>query len=396
MTQCHDVPSDESRRLREQLTAKLERRGLIRSAPVREAFLAVPRERFVPEFAAREGLTAVYYDEAIVTKRGEHGIPLSSSSQPAVMAAMLEQLDLREGMRVLEVGAGTGYNAALLSVLVGRRGRVVSVDVDREIAAGSRRVLREGGYSARVVHADGRAGFAHAAPYDRIIVTASSDTVPRAWFEQLANGGLLELPLRLDTAGTQLIPVLQKTRRGFRSIGAVCGGFMPLRSGHDDDGTPPREPSLCVSDTTREAYEPILWLSGTALATMSGRAKRRLVATALGTPRRTRLGLRADHGALGLYLSLTLPKRRRVASFPRFRVGAIGRDGRSLALIESRPEQREVGSMTAYGDGEAEEFLFGRVRDWVRRGRPTESDLQITVAYTGDRPQLTLRWLWPP
>jgi len=112
----------ESTKLRGQLVAELERRGLIQSDRVREAFLAVPRELFVPEFAAREGLAAVYRDQAILTKHNEHGVPVSSSSQPAIMAEMLEQLELAEGMNVLEVGAGTGYDAALLSLLVGKRG----------------------------------------------------------------------------------------------------------------------------------------------------------------------------------------------------------------------------------------------------------------------------------
>jgi protein-L-isoaspartate(D-aspartate) O-methyltransferase len=98
------VKAADSTKLRRQLVGELERRELIRSERVRDAFLAVPRELFVPGFAAREGLEAVYRDEAIPTKHGEHGVPLSSSSQPAIMALMLEQLELEEGMRVLEVG----------------------------------------------------------------------------------------------------------------------------------------------------------------------------------------------------------------------------------------------------------------------------------------------------
>jgi protein-L-isoaspartate(D-aspartate) O-methyltransferase len=381
-----------SRRLREQLVAELEGRELIRSEPVREAFLAVPRELFVSEFASREGLVAVYRDAAILTKKNAYGAPLSSSSQPAIMAVMLEQLDLREGMRVLEIGGGTGYNAALLSVLVGTSGRVSTVDVDPVIAAGARRALREGGYEVRVVSADGRAGHAQQAPYDRIMVTASSETVPYAWFDQLVEGGLLELPLRLETAGTQFIPVLQKTHLGLRSVAAASGGFMPLRTGRDDDGMPSREPYLLVSDGTRDAYEPLLQLSGTALATLSGTAKRRLVATALGKPRTTRLGLQADSSALAFYLSLTLPKRRRITSVPSYRIGVIGRDGGSLALIEARPERREVGVMTSHGGHDAEEFLLERVRDWARKGRPTESDIFVTVTYDDFEPRVTVRW----
>jgi protein-L-isoaspartate(D-aspartate) O-methyltransferase len=383
----------DSTKLRAELVADLERRGLIRSERVREAFLAVPREPFVANFAAREGLESVYRDVGILTKHDEHGIPLSSSSEPGIMAPMLEHLELEEGMRVLEVGAGTGYNAALLSVLVGKRGRVVSVDVDAQIAAQARRVLRENGYRVRVVHADGRSGFAQSAPYDRIIVTASAETVPRAWFEQLGGDGLLEAPLRLNAAGMQAIPVLRKTDRGFRSVRVLRGGFMPLRD-EGEGGLPrTREPSLNITDLSVETSWPMLHLSGAALATLSSLAKRRLLATALGEPRRRRLGLRADHPALSLYLSLTLPKSRLVSSFPG--IGVIARDGSSFALIApTRPNAPTVESLGLYGGDETADLLLERVAEWARRGRPTESETRITITYERDRSRIAVRW--PP
>jgi protein-L-isoaspartate(D-aspartate) O-methyltransferase len=228
------VRTSDSRRLRTQLVIDLERRRLIRSARVGEAFLAVPRELFVPEFAAREGLAAVYRDEAILTK-ARAGRPLSSSSQPAMMAPMLEQLDIEQGMHVLEIGAGTGYNAALLSLLVGTSGRVVSVEVDPEIASDARRALHEGGYEVDVVHGDGRLGFALEAPYDRIIVTASTDALAPAWHEQLRAGGLLEVPLRVAPIGPQEISVFRKEPTGFRAIWTTHGRFMPLRAPTGED-----------------------------------------------------------------------------------------------------------------------------------------------------------------
>lgn len=194
----------------------------------------VPRETFLAEHAAREGVAAVYRNEAILTKQTQRGHPLSSSSQPGIMALMLEQLRVEPGMRVLEVGAGTGYNAALLAVLVGKHGQVVSVDVDRAVANDARRSLRKGGYRVRVVHADGRDGFRKGAPYDRIVVTAGAAAVPHTWLEQLTADGLLEVPVRLD-GGVHVIPVFHKTRRGLRSRSAISGGFMPLR-GPGEDG----------------------------------------------------------------------------------------------------------------------------------------------------------------
>jgi len=105
------------RKLRLQLVGELERATALRSPNVREAFLQVPRELFVPDFARSEGLAAVYANQLIVTKSDARGAPLSSSSEPQIMAAMLERLELDEGMRVLEIGSGSGYNAALLKTL---------------------------------------------------------------------------------------------------------------------------------------------------------------------------------------------------------------------------------------------------------------------------------------
>ncbi len=125
---------------------------------------------------------------------------------------MLGELRLEPGQRVLEIGAGTGYNAALLEKIAGTEGRVVTVDIDPETAIRARRALK--GTRVKVVTGDGREGHASGAPYDRIIVTASATAIPRAWHEQLVPGGLVEVPLRLrESAGLQLIPTLRRRRR---------------------------------------------------------------------------------------------------------------------------------------------------------------------------------------
>ncbi len=351
------------------------------------------------EFAQREGLEAVYRDESILTKRNPHGVPLSSSSQPAIMAPMLEQLQVEEGMNVLEIGAGTGYNAALLSLLVGRAGKVVSVDVDPELARGARRALRAAGCKVRVVVGDGREGFAEAAPYDRIIVTASSDSVPAAWFEQLNRGGLLEVPLRLSQGGAQAIPVLRKGNDGFRSTAVIAGGFMPLRAPGEEAAAALKRPTLVASDATGDAGIPIQELVGESLRTLSVRAKRRLLSVSLLEPRRRPLGMRANSGALTLFLSLTLPVKNLVTTAPRFGIGAITRDGTSLALLEPtfvRPDST-ISSLRAFGGKGAEQLLRRYIREWERRDRPGESDLMITVKYEANGPaHLSRRWLSRP
>jgi protein-L-isoaspartate(D-aspartate) O-methyltransferase len=141
---AYEVAEPDPAVLRQRLATRLRRAGTLTDPVVERAFLTVPRELFVVAVAAREGLEAVYRDDAIVIKRDALGRPASSSSQPSIMAAMLEQLQVRPGQRVLEVGAGSGYNAALLSSLVGPGGHVVSVELDEEVARAARAALTGG------------------------------------------------------------------------------------------------------------------------------------------------------------------------------------------------------------------------------------------------------------
>jgi protein-L-isoaspartate(D-aspartate) O-methyltransferase len=383
-----------SEELRADLVAALEGAGWIRSSRVRDAFLATPRELFLPEHAERDGLEAVYRDEAIVTKRSRHGMPLSSSSQPAIMAQMLEELALAEGMRVLEIGAGTGYNAALLSRLVGPAGHVTTVDVDPELAKGARRALRAAGRRARVVVGDGREGFARSAPYDRIVVTASAHTVPIAWSEQLHADGRLQVPIHLADGAAQAIPLLRKAGRGLRSVSALAGGFMPLREPGGGPAPVPMASALVAAHRDSGRETPIVALQGPAIAGLSDPARRRLLAVALGAERRAPLGLRARAPALSLFLSLTIPARHRVTAAPRFGIGAVTRDGGSLALVEPAfGRDSTVSSLRAFGADGAERLLRDSVEDWDARGRPGAADLTVTVSFdaTGG-PRIRPRW----
>lgn len=219
------MASSASERLRRQLTADLHAKGVLASTNVEAAFHAVARERFVAEAMGDGGLEAVYRDDAILTKRDAQGMPISSSSQPAIMAKMLELLDVWPGAGVLEIGAGTGYNAALLAHLAGPSGKVTSIDIDQELARRARRALRDAGVSATVVAGDGRQGHPPSAPFDRIIVTASGDEIPRAWLQQLSDGGRLVLPVRLDPerSAIQLIAVLERRGAKLRSVGQTRG-----------------------------------------------------------------------------------------------------------------------------------------------------------------------------
>ncbi len=207
--------------LRSEMVSALQRAGVIRTDAVRRAFLAVPRDVFVPEIVEREGLEAVY------RTAGAGSAPVGSSSDPSVLAAMLEALELRRGLKVLQVGTGTGYNAALLKWLVGDAGTVISIESDEDFARRARYALARAGSRSHVVVGDGRDGWPPGAPFHRIMVTAITGEVARAWQDQLVDGGLMELPLQLTSGfGHQAVLTLRRQGGSLRAI-----SVMPAHSG---------------------------------------------------------------------------------------------------------------------------------------------------------------------
>jgi protein-L-isoaspartate(D-aspartate) O-methyltransferase len=209
--------------LRAQLVAHLRARGDIRSERVAAAFARVPRHLFVPELSPEEA----YADRPLAIKL-ENGVPISSSSQPAIMAEMLEMLALRGGERILEIGAGSGYNAALLAELTGPTGAVSSLDIDADLVDAARAHLAEAGYpGVRVVRADGAGGDPDRAPFDAIVATVGVERIPPAWIEQLREGGRLVVPLTIRSM--QKVVAFERTAQGLESLHFVDAGFMMLR-----------------------------------------------------------------------------------------------------------------------------------------------------------------------
>ena len=214
--------ADRGARMRADMVEQLAEYAGAIDPRVRAALLAVPRHVFIPGVELAEA----YADQAVVT-RYRDGLPVSSASQPAIVAIMLEQLAPPKGACVLEVGAGTGYNAALLSTLVGPAGRVITVDIDPEIAVEAKDHLSESGITnVEVICDDGAAGWPAGAPYDGIIVTAGASDLAPAWFSQLAPAGRLVVPLSIR--GVQQCVAFVQADDHLSSVGVCEAGFMPL------------------------------------------------------------------------------------------------------------------------------------------------------------------------
>jgi protein-L-isoaspartate(D-aspartate) O-methyltransferase len=376
---------------RQHLIDLLERTSAIRTRGVRDAFCAVPREFFIPQIVEEKGVEAAYLDEAYPTKTDARGDAISSSSQPQIMALMLEESDVAPGHHVLEIGTGTGYNAALLSALVGSHGRVTSVELDPELAEQARRALHRAKRAVDVVAGDGRDGCRSGAPYDRIIVTASSLDVPKAFLDQLKEGGLLVLPLRITDSlpFQQIVVTFQRIGPQLSSVSVIRGGFMRLRERPDDVSLPWFTSEIVEAHHGGERV--IGSLSGAAWGGLPESIRSRLSTLCLAAPRSQALGVRVrawQQWELQAFTALSVAEALLVGisrddladlSFLGTALPAvIDRDGSALAYLAGR---KTISRIDAFGRPGPDMILRDVVDDWRHRGRPKVARLHVGVTY---------------
>jgi len=153
---------------------------------VLRAMLRVPRHRFVPEYEQR----AAYMDRPLEIGHGQ------TISAPHMVAIMCEILELAEGHKVLEIGAGSGYNAAVMAELVGKSGHIYTVERIEPLVNFAKKNLKETGYdNVTVLLENGSLGYPRYAPYDRIAVTCAAPDIPETLLEQLKPGGIMVIPV---------------------------------------------------------------------------------------------------------------------------------------------------------------------------------------------------------
>ncbi|GGR02052.1 methyltransferase domain-containing protein [Kitasatospora griseola] len=351
-----------------------------RSFPVADqwapAFDAVPRSLFLPDLVWAHDmatgtsrpvdrtsdeagwLEAAAADIPIVTQWDDgahHGtapgtVPTSSASQPSLVASMLDRLQAEPGMRVIEQGTGTGWNAALLAHRLGDA-NVTTIEIDPQVAAYARTRLHAAGYRPRTVCGDGVLGHPDGAPYDRTIATYGLRDIPRAWIEQTRPGGMILAPfgthysnadalvrLTVNTDGTATGPFLQQVE------------FMKMRSQRLTWPAPPPAGGTVIETTTAHAlpphgkFDPFPFAAGLRLRDV------------------TRAVQVHDDGARTLWLySLTVPA---------WAAGTF-RDGHDVHHV------RQYGGRRLWDD-------FERTLTWWQRaGEPGVERLGLTVTPTG-------------
>ncbi|MFD5425344.1 methyltransferase, FxLD system [Streptomyces sp. NPDC127084] len=373
-------------RLRTALVDQIRREGHATTPAVERALRAVPRHLFVPNAS----LSDAYANAPVNIKYDTDGTSISCASQPAVVALMLDQLQAQPGERILELGAGTGYNAALLGWLVGPGGHVTTIDVDDDLVEGARAHLAAARVSnVEAVTRDGALGHAENAPYDRIIATVGAHGIPHAWLSQLAPGGRLVTPQRLKGSVSRSI-VYEQRDGHWVSISSEMNTFMPLRRGIADDDR--RAIPLNVDGTVRLQAPAGQNIDADALAEVLEQPR---------TEQWTGVTFRAMESPewMELFVSCSLPSGLIRMLFPKDAKGTVLTDDpypSSTAAVDKgactylarrlsenkTPEGGKLWEFGVIGHGPGSDELSARVADAVRtwdrqyRGREARFELQ--------------------
>ena len=356
---------------RAELVTTLVNRGVLSDPAWREAFATVPREVFVPRFTRRlrgkneqgdqlvhydhatgggtaEFLAAAYSDDSLVTRFNATGTATSSSSQPSLMAIMLEALDIQPGNTVLEIGTGTGYQAALLTHHLGDDA-VTTIEVNPEIAIDAEQALAHVGYYPSVVCGNGADGVPVRAPFDRIIATCGVLRIPPAWITQTKPGGkiLANVSFGLIT----LTVTAEGTATGQFDTGSI--GFMRLHDG-------PTDPTPPLRDIV-------------AMARGEGATRR--------TTTRLQLDYPVFHPVMDFLAALILPgvHRTELLIDPPTHVLV---DPASGSWARAHADGADV-VVTEHGPRILWDELANVITEWINLGQPDVSDYSLTIDATG-------------
>jgi hypothetical protein len=390
-----------STRYRKALVGYLEASGALRSTSVRDAFLRTPREAFIPDVAAERGIEAVYRDEAHPTKTDRHGDVISSSSQPGIMAAMLEEV------RVRRANGSSRSEPDRIQRRVAERARRARRpgDLGRVRSGGgtpsptSRRLggsTGEDRFGGRAIGLEARRPL-RPDHRDRELVGRSARLPGTA-----EGGGLLVMPLRLSDAVPfrQIVVTFERVGRSLASVSVIHGGFMRLRDRPDDPSLP--WPVSEVAEMSDGARRVLASFSGSMWGALTAEARATLLRLALTMPRSRAIGMRVSgrsQWGLESFFALAVPEDRLVGYARSDLDELLFFTTAMLAVVDAGPPaslahmggRRALSRIEAYGGRDSERLLTDLVGEWRGRGRPGVSSLHVEVVFRRGGP---IRQAW--
>lgn len=342
--------SDRSREMF--VTQQIESRG-VRDSLVLDAMRAVPREVFVPKDLSRNA----YEDSPLPIGSGQ------TISQPYIVAFMIEALQLRGGEKVLEIGAGSGYAAAVLSRIAGK---VFTIERIGQLAERAAENLAKAGYdNVHVRHADGTEGWHDEAPFDAILVSAGGPSVPRALMHQLTIGGRMVVPVGRDPRAQELIRVTRVDENDYEQEDLADVRFVPLigKEGWEstDDEWQTKPPRVVKARSSVSVSTPGLIAGAAETFTDTAKADYRPLLNRIGDARVVLIG-EATHGTSEFY-RMRAAITRRLIEDKGFGAVAIEGDWPDAARIDHYVRQHDVPA--------SEWTAFARFPTWMWRNEET-------------------------
>lgn len=352
-----------------------------------QAFLATPRHLFVRRYRERasrewrevdEGnlgqhLATLYADNPLTLFGDDDNNIPSTISQPSFVLRMLDLLQLQPGQIVLELGAGSGWNAALIGQLVGPSGRVCTLEIIPEVAHRAAATIGELGITnVQVISADGGDGYAAGGPYDRIAFTAGTYDLPRQFYEQIKQGGLLLAVIKNEGGGDNLF-LLEKVDDHFESRHSMPCGFVQLTGKYKVGSLDPVPietlPEWSQLQQRQIARRPFWW---------GGKGREWFMWQTAGI--RSFLGVTEP-----FFRAFKTPKADAAATEHHY-WGLWDRD--SMSLVLARDDE-----LISYGNATATQRLVQQVHRWVDLGMPAASSFRLRV-YPRDHPVVSRGDQW--
>jgi protein-L-isoaspartate(D-aspartate) O-methyltransferase len=357
------------------------------SEATEKAYLTTPRHAFVRRYrewgtkewhevrdeSLEEHLATLYANKPLILYGDDDDTVPSTISQPSFVLRMLDMLQLRTGQTAFELGAGSGWNAALMGQLVGPEGHVYSLELIPEVAkTAAETIAMLDIKNVSIIAADGGEGYPAGAPYDRAIFTAGAYDLPRHFYNQVKDKGLLLIVIKTEGEGDNLF-LLRRSQDHFESLESQAAGFVQMRGKYEIDSLEPI-PIETLPEWTELQHKEIsktpFWWGGKGKASFVWRT----------------LAIRSFLGITEPAFRAFKTKKTDQRSHEEHYFGLWDKENSSLVLAKDD-------WLIAYGNSAAKERLLRKVQQWVKLGMPVAASLGLKI-YPSDFPLKVRKNQW--